>query len=463
MAIADAPRAQRMPADLRRAESDARRARVPPRRGIQIATYVAAIAACIAASAYGDAWRTAIYVGAIAWALAGPAQSIQALSISWLLAFLNPGLAHPGDATDTALRWGILAAAASRGIWTYAIRKQPFPVALRRLAAFVAIEIAIAQAIAYAPEIATLKLTALYCGGLAVLAAFDQARDGGEAADRWLTALIWAVILLSLPLYWMPHGYLRNGSAFQGILSHPQALGVFLAPAMAWLFFKEWGSGWRALPQLALLLSGLTMMYTTQARTSALAFLGAALLASLIEARQRRPARSRISRAALAALLVAGALLTVPRSLDMAHRFAMKGRYTAVAASFQESRGFLIDRSLRQFAAHPWLGIGFGLPSSRLALRAQTDVATGLPVGAPTEKGFAFVALLEETGILGTLLFLWFLTGVGQAVRATGSAAAAALALAALLVNFGESVLFAFGGMGLYCWLMLGWATAAKR
>jgi hypothetical protein len=53
---------------------------------------------------------------------------------------------------------------------------------------------------------------------------------------------------------------------------------------------------------------------------------------------------------------------------------------------------------------------------------------------------------------LGVLIF----NVLAPAVWSRAGAAPAALGVGALIVNFGESILFALGGMGLLVWLMFG-------
>ena len=64
---------------------------------------------------------------------------------------------------------------------------------------------------------------------------------------RWFTTVQAVVIASSLPLILSSAGYFTNGVGFQGILNHPQAFGVYLAPVTALLVADTFG-GSRASP-----------------------------------------------------------------------------------------------------------------------------------------------------------------------------------------------------------------------
>ncbi len=79
------------------------------------------------------------------------------------------------------------------------------------------------------------------------------------------------------------------------------------------------------------------------------------------------------------------------------------------------------------------------------------------------EAGFALSGVLEQAGILGLLgLLVLLYRAIWPTIR-SGSLAASGLAVAALLTNFGEATITSFGGLGLFVWLMIGWAAALSR
>jgi hypothetical protein len=134
--------------------------------------------------------------------------------------------------------------------------------------------------------------------------------------------------------------------------------------------------------------------------------------------------------------------------------FALKAIRTggggfSFAAMF-ESRMPLIDLSLSIFHDHPYTGIGFGTSVHPFF------VANATLFSAPTEKGFLPTALLEEVGIVGTFFFVVFLISFFMKYWKARNIIALAMMVCFLLLNFGEMMFFALGGMGLYCWSMVG-------
>ena len=138
--------------------------------------------------------------------------------------------------------------------------------------------------------------------------------------------------------------------------------------------------------------------------------------------------------------------------------FTFKGsRSASMAEAFHASRGFLIMRSFSNFLDQPLTGIGFGVASDPDSFVVRRNALTGLPLGASIEKGFLPAAVLEEVGIIGTGIFLIFLTSLlYPTLRRGAKISSAVLAMSALFMNFGESVFFSPGGMGLWMWLLIG-------
>ncbi len=125
--------------------------------------------------------------------------------------------------------------------------------------------------------------------------------------------------------------------------------------------------------------------------------------------------------------------------------------------AYDRSRGSLIAQMRENIYEHPWTGIGFGVASDPSTMLINHDPVFGLPVGASVEKGVAFVAIVEELGILGAALVgLWVFALLRGAARS--GIAPFAVVLTILFLNMGESTFFSPGGFGLLSLLLLGWA-----
>ena len=139
--------------------------------------------------------------------------------------------------------------------------------------------------------------------------------------------------------------------------------------------------------------------------------------------------------------------------------FALKairsgGGYGLSFATVFESRMGLIDQSLYGFKQSPMTGIGFG------TMLDATWAANATLFTAPTEKGFLPTAILEETGVFGAGCFVIFLLLFFKKYWSARNVVAVGVMVCFLLLNLGEMMFFALGGMGLYCWSILGAAIA---
>lgn len=130
---------------------------------------------------------------------------------------------------------------------------------------------------------------------------------------------------------------------------------------------------------------------------------------------------------------------------------------------YNDSRGYLMQKSWANIEASPISGIGFGISSDFADMTVERDSTFGLPTGAPTEKGVLPVAVLEEIGIPGFILFfLWVSVVVIRSAR-NGGIEALTVALTVLLTNLGEATLFSAGGMGLLMLILISWSAADYR
>jgi hypothetical protein len=268
-----------------------------------------------------------------------------------------------------------------------------------------------------------------------------------------------------MPLVWRPEGYAAKAQQFQGILNHPQALGVLLAPFTAWLLVRvASGKSWQHVPLLS---ACLWLIYLSQARVALLGIglgVGAALVGLAV--RSIRDSRSRRE-----SLVVTGAVLAVAACLvatitwsagarEALLEFVLKPGTLAVNSvgdALLASRRDLIGQSWGNFVVHPIAGIGFGLPSQPSML--EVEELAGVPISAPREKGFLPTAVLEESGVLGGVLLLAFVVGLARTVARQRSLQSSTMFWSALCINLGEMVLFSPGGVGMYVWLMLGLAA----
>lgn len=411
----------------------------------------------------GSAAHAATYLLLAFWSLGGPRRAIEALTLTWLVTFLNPGIYTLSEQSDL-LRWVVIGAAFVSVSVTALQRRSAVPRTLLWLWVFAAVSGVLALTVSYAPSVSLFKLLSFTMGATTVLLGFHLTRHEAAYWRTWFLVFFVVIVLASLPLIFHSLGYVRNLRGFQGVLNHPQAYGAFLGAFVAWrlmMLFKKHLR--KRILEWLLAAVALVSLFATQARTGALAAVGAMLLA-MAWGVLKRPGtvhRALVWTIRLSPILALGLVVAVLNAGTVGQatkEFVLKGKMDyATVEAFQSSRGGMIEASLANFNEHPVTGIGFGVASAPSEFYIRRDPFLGLPVGASVEKGFALIALLEEVGLIGFVLFIALVGSLlWPTFRSKASIAPIALALGALLVNFGESIFFAMGGSGLLVWLLLG-------
>ena len=323
------------------------------------------------------------------------------------------------------------------------------------------------------PGVSFLKVVSFFVPMGAVIIGIYMVVQQGRQLLPYATTFWLFVLLLSIPTLAIPTiGYLRDGTGFQGILNHPQGLAVFLAPVVILSFVKAMTlAGQRSRLFIMMFAISIIFLWLTRGRTGLVAIgLGFMLLLLFRPGFTRNMftllgtafARPWVIIVALATIVVF--LLSDVSIADMITGFVFKdANAEGLSGAFESSRGFLVDQAITNFQASPLTGIGFGISNSIThAFNVQIDPLTGLPVGAATEKANLVLAVIEETGVIGTIMFVPFIVLLLRRIACTPDRSLAWCAMAALCTNVSEMTFFSFGGIGLYTWLIMGWALAEQ-
>ena len=94
-------------------------------------------------------------------------------------------------------------------------------------------------------------------------------------------------------------------------------------------------------------------------------------------------------------------------------------------------------------------GIGFGTSYDPKFVQAATWYS------APTEKGFIPLAVLEETGLSGSLFFWSFIVLFVIYLIRERNISGFGIFVTFMSANMGEMVFFSFGGAGGMCWFVV--------
>lgn len=432
--------------------------------------FVFLFAGLFAALAINTSIITIVLIVLCLWSLVGKVQAIQALSLSVIIKYLNPGIySLPPEAGF--LSWLILLLVGLRVLPSLRLRHMRV---IGPLLLFSSIVAGLAFIVSATPLISLLKLFAFTFATATIIVAFEEYSSLELYQMKiWFFSLICAVILLSLPVFLFPSiAYLRNNSGFQGILNHPQAFGAFLAPVASWLLavivFKSKNKNVILIIVTVIIFA---LIILSETRTAAFAVILSIIVAFLVNLnRKYNDPDTALSRTVFFGILILflASLVSVfsPNIVNMlsntVHEFIFKRDATDLKQSFYVSRGAGIENQWKNFLDSPLTGHGFGIyPSGYIPVGVTTFM--GIPISAPVEKGFIPTAILEETGVIGTVLFLLFLGILFKQLVKNRDVRWTAMFFGCLFINFGEAVIFSVGGIGLHYWMLIGLSIYANN
>lgn len=405
--------------------------------------------------------------------------AVKALSLGALFIIANSYLVSINMA-HTYLRFPLVAVAGLRIFWD-AHRRSPrvfFQGHLIALLVFGGVSLVCAFINQYFFMVSFLKLGVFIYGTLAIMVGTDMGRTSGSDLTVWFCSIVLFFIAGNLLAYGLGVGYTFRGRlleaggtlGFAGMTNHPQTQGPLSAISAVYAFCVYLYTPYRLRWLMALAVPALLVLcYMSAARTGLFAVslaMGIILGVTFILSGGAKRIRLNIAPAQLFLFVafglvgifilevVTGGVITGKFSDFALKAIRSEGGYGLSFATVFESRMGLIDQSLYGFKQSPMTGIGFG------TMLDATWAANATLFTAPTEKGFLPTAILEETGVFGAGCFVIFLFLFFKKYWSARNVVAVGVMVCFLLLNLGEMMFFALGGMGLYCWSILGAAIS---
>jgi hypothetical protein len=411
----------------------------------------------------------ASYVLLAIYALAGPRQAIVSLTMCWAFNVLNHGLA-PMASLAALLRYGVIAAAFVSSLVHFrpeGLKKTGWLLpATAILCLFLIVH---SCTVSGQPDVSTLKAISLTMTVVAMCLSWSSLQPHSrQLTESMLFMGLVLIMVTSLPLIFLPVGYLRNRQGFQGIQVHPQGFGPTMAVLASIVVSQLLVTRRIRFWQLFVLLGSLLCVYLSKARVGALAFVAGTAIAvageiirSMLAARRgQQPLRwGRLSMIAVVGLVAC--IIASPWLMEAATEFISKGsKNESIIDAAVASRGWKVTEMMETFRENPMTGTGFGVLASADYWQLARDPIFGLPVMATVEKGVLPVAVLEETGLPGALItYVWIFVLAANALRA-GLIPNSAL-WAVLATNVAEANLLAPGGQGMFQLAVVTWAATA--
>jgi hypothetical protein len=398
------------------------------------------------------------------YALLGKQQALQALVLLFLFTTLNDAIA-PSVEFMSLLRYVVIFSA----FFSIFLRANFLKYNLTVLytlcfAVFIIIHSMFFSSVI---EVSVLKIISWTIVMITLLKAWGELNElEYKRMKQWVARFILFILLSSLFFLLIPEvGYKINNDGFQGVLNHPQAFGLLAALAAAiyfgYLFEKRNKSLWSLISILLLIL---WLIFLSKTRTAALSVffsLFIALLFFFFLNLFKKKFYLRIfqykSLFFIILLFLIFYLLLITDSTNFINNFIIKNNkeeFDRFSQIFFQSRNFLIEPMIENINKNFITGIGFGIASDPLSMNIQPDPFLNLPISAAVEKGTLYIAILEELGIFGFILFvMWaFILFYKHAIYSLGSMI---ILITILLINIGEAVLFSVGGMGLLILILL--------
>jgi hypothetical protein len=291
---------------------------------------------------------------------------------------------------------------------------------------------------------------------LLTIAAGFAAVHSDKKEDFWATLTVISVAVVFWSLVSIPFpdfSYARNGVGLQGIGTHPNLFAVFLAPmcfvSLARLIFR---------PTLIDTLCFGTLFITlilSQSRTSIFSVFLALVIYCFFAKDILRLYSKRLVLSFVPFVFIA-VVFAAPIS-DFVLDVLTKGGGGAIsfAESVERSRGALFLAQTQNIAENPLLGIGFKI----LSTGASNSFFEASSTENAYEKGVFLLALTEELGIFGAILFFTMLYSMlSHIIRREVRSPIFFISVCFLFTTFGEATLLSIGSNGPLIWASIAFS-----
>lgn len=264
-----------------------------------------------------------------------------------------------------------------------------------------------------------------------------------------MAVVFWSLISIPFPEF----SYARNGVGLQGIATHPNLFAVFLAPMC---FYS-----------LARLIARPTLMDTlcfgiifttltlSQSRTSIFSVI-LALVIYFFFAKDILHLYTKRLVFSFVPLVLITVVFAAPIS-DFVLSVMTKGGGGSItfAESVERSRGALFMAQTQNIAENPLLGIGFKI----LSTGASNSFFEASSTDNAYEKGVFLLALIEELGIFGGILFFAVLYSMLRHIfRREVRSPIFFIPVCFLFTTFGEATLLSIGSNGPLIWASIAFS-----
>jgi len=258
---------------------------------------------------------------------------------------------------------------------------------------------------------------------------------------EWLNKLFSIIVLISLPLIFIPIGFITTGEGFQGITNQPNMFGILLTLYISLLLTR-----YSTNPDMnnfftsVMLLISFCLIILTQSRTGLLSSL--VIISIYLSFSKINLLNKALYFSLFIAIFLIFIIITDGKIFSPLINFIYKGQDNILA-----SREGQIQGVLQGFYNKPLFGSGFSVP--------VTNYRTfSFLTNAVVEPGNIILAVLSYGGIIGFLLFsnylIILLLGNKKNIKKL-----IYIYISPLLISMGEMVFFSTNNIGIWCYTFL--------
>lgn len=320
----------------------------------------------------------------------GEEKKIEVLIMIQLRSLINPGIAVPFSGMSSMIKWGIIFLVS---LVIFLCKTHKYLKVLNKIYLFWGIYsiflIASAWISSSYPIVATFKIISYVFPFLAIIKGICDTNDRDWMKE--ITQPLGILLISSVVLLPTPVGYLRNGYAFQGFFNHPNVYGVMLALFLAgYLYGRNEFSLWEII--MIIIITALAVL--SGSRTGMFTCIIVVMLFLL--SKEVRSKSKTIIYILLALYILIGILFLNNSAMAGINSLIFKGHED----SLFYSRETQITNNMVRFKASPIIGTGFNVPyvPGSVSMQFSFDLVV--------ENGNLILALLGDSGILGTIFFV---------------------------------------------------------
>ena len=410
------------------------------------------------------------------WSLRSINHSLQALVLAVIFTSIVSSNAGPGSGL---LRWFVLFPAWLH-IYYYAFIYKRFPNIIHYLLLFSIAVFILSLFASYAPGVSIMKIISFTLGVGAAISGFYLSNKDTVYWTNWFYSLFIVLILLSLLSLFTPFlGGSARGFGFYSIFNNPNAFGIVLSPLLALLTGKYFFQEINKKNMYIVIGAGWVFVILSMSRTSVLAIVLSSLSVALIYILMKpktwvlnlkkilHSQRTILISVVLFISMFSATIIYEDnikffmfKSQSYSHHQNIHWHYILERLEDRQER--VSSQQIENFLQNPLMGIGFQLKSNPSHLRVKREPIFGIPIGASVEKSFLPTTILEEIGIIGTIFFILLMLQIFK-ILTKRSIRNSLLFFTILFVNLGELVIFSAASIGLFYWLLIGFALQAPK